>query len=226
MYGIILIIIIVLIILSSMIRILREYERAVIFRLGRLVGVKGPGLIILIPFIDRMIKVSLRVLTYDVPPQDVITRDNISVNVNAVAYFRPFDPAKAIVAVENYIYATSQICQTTLRSVLGEYELDDLLTKREAINQRLQKIIDQQTDPHGKGAQAPDHHTEQIDGKRAVDLTLATRRQGDYQQAQIEHVCGQRYSHRSRRHLSLPKTAEAILSHSLPAVGARSPARD
>ncbi|MDH5185841.1 MAG: slipin family protein [candidate division WOR-3 bacterium] len=149
MYGIILIIIIVLIILSSMIRILREYERAVIFRLGRLVGVKGPGLIILIPFIDRMIKVSLRVLTYDVPPQDVITRDNISVNVNAVAYFRPFDPAKAIVAVENYIYATSQICQTTLRSVLGEYELDDLLTKREAINQRLQKIIDQQTDPWG-----------------------------------------------------------------------------
>lgn len=149
MYGIILIIIIVLIILSSMIRILREYERAVIFRLGRLVGVKGPGLIILIPFIDRMIRVSLRVLTYDVPPQDVITRDNISVNVNAVAYFRPFDPAKAIVAVENYIYATSQICQTTLRSVLGEYELDDLLTKREAINQRLQKIIDQQTDPWG-----------------------------------------------------------------------------
>jgi regulator of protease activity HflC (stomatin/prohibitin superfamily) len=120
-----------------------------VFRLGRLIGVKGPGLILLIPFIDRMVKVSLRVITFDVPPQDVITRDNISVNVNAVAYFRPFDPAKAIVAVEDYIYATSQICQTTLRSVLGEYELDDLLTKRETINQRLQKIIDQQTDPWG-----------------------------------------------------------------------------
>jgi regulator of protease activity HflC (stomatin/prohibitin superfamily) len=132
-----------------MIRILREYERGVVFRLGRLIGVKGPGLILLIPFIDRMVKVSLRVITFDVPPQDVITRDNISVNVNAVAYFRPFDPAKAIVAVEDYIYATSQICQTTLRSVLGEYELDDLLTKRETINQRLQKIIDQQTDPWG-----------------------------------------------------------------------------
>lgn len=149
MYGIILLVIIILIILSSMIRILREYERGVVFRLGRLIGVKGPGLILLIPFIDRMVKVSLRVITFDVPPQDVITRDNISVNVNAVAYFRPFDPAKAIVAVEDYIYATSQICQTTLRSVLGEYELDDLLTKRETINQRLQKIIDQQTDPWG-----------------------------------------------------------------------------
>jgi regulator of protease activity HflC (stomatin/prohibitin superfamily) len=132
-----------------MIRILREYERGVVFRLGRLIGVKGPGLIILIPFIDRMVKVSTRIITLDVPPQDVITRDNISVKVNAVAYFRPFDPAKAIVAVENYVYATSQISQTTLRSVLGEYELDDLLTKRELINHRLQKIIDQQTDPWG-----------------------------------------------------------------------------
>ncbi|MEO0093164.1 MAG: slipin family protein [candidate division WOR-3 bacterium] len=149
MYGIILLVIIILIILSSMIRILREYERGVVFRLGRLIGVKGPGLIILIPFIDRMVKVSTRIITLDVPPQDVITRDNISVKVNAVAYFRPFDPAKAIVAVENYIYATSQIAQTTLRSVLGEYELDDLLTKRELINHRLQKIIDQQTDPWG-----------------------------------------------------------------------------
>uniref|UniRef100_A0A7C6A8S1 Slipin family protein n=1 Tax=candidate division WOR-3 bacterium TaxID=2052148 RepID=A0A7C6A8S1_UNCW3 len=149
MYGIILLVILILIILSSMIRILREYERGVVFRLGRLIGVKGPGLIILIPFIDRMVKVSTRIITLDVPPQDVITRDNISVKVNAVAYFRPFDPAKAIVAVENYVYATSQISQTTLRSVLGEYELDDLLTKRELINHRLQKIIDQQTDPWG-----------------------------------------------------------------------------
>lgn len=138
-----------IILISSMIKVLREYERAVIFRLGRLIGVKGPGLILLIPFIDRMVKVSLRVITLDVPPQDIITRDNISVSVNAVAYFRPIEPAKVITEIENYQYATSQIAQTTLRSVLGEYELDDLLTKREVINHRLQKIIDEQTDPWG-----------------------------------------------------------------------------
>ncbi len=149
MYSIVILVIIVLIILSSMIRILREYERGVIFRLGRLIGVKGPGLIILIPFIDRMVKISLRVITLDVPPQDVVTRDNVSVSVNAVAYFRVFNPAKAVVEVEDYKYATSQIAQTTLRSVLGEYELDDLLSKREMINHRLQKIIDEQTDPWG-----------------------------------------------------------------------------
>ncbi len=149
MYSLVALIIIIIIILSTMIKVLREYERGVIFRLGRLIGIKGPGLIILIPFIDRMVKISLRVITLDVPPQDVITRDNVSVNVNAVAYFRPFDPAKAIIEVENYLYATSQIAQTTLRSVLGEYELDDLLMKRDLINHRLQKIIDEQTDPWG-----------------------------------------------------------------------------
>lgn len=149
MYSLIALIIVIIIVLSSMIRILREYERGVIFRLGRFIGIKGPGLIILIPFIDRMVKVSLRVITLDVPPQDVITRDNVSVSVNAVAYFRPLDPAKAVIEVENYLFATSQIAQTTLRSVLGEYELDDLLTKRETINHRLQKIIDEQTDPWG-----------------------------------------------------------------------------
>lgn len=149
MYSFIPLVVVIIIILSSMIRILREYERGVIFRLGRFVGVKGPGLIILIPFIDRMVKVGLRIITLDVPPQDVITRDNVSVSVNAVAYFRPLDPAKAVIEVENYLFATSQISQTTLRSVLGEYELDDLLTKRETINHRLQKIIDEQTDPWG-----------------------------------------------------------------------------
>ena len=149
MYSIALLIILLIIILSSMIKILREYERGVIFRLGRFIGVKGPGLILLIPFIDRMVKVGLRVVTLDVPPQDVITKDNVSVTVNAVAYFRPFDAAKAIIEVENYLYATSQISQTTLRSVLGEYELDDLLMQREMINHRLQKIIDEQTDPWG-----------------------------------------------------------------------------
>lgn len=139
---------IVLIFILSWIKVLREYERAVIFRLGRFLKVKGPGIFILWP-IDRMAKVSLRVIAMDVPPQDVITRDNISIKVNAVAYFRVFEPDKAILEVEDYLYATSQLSQTTLRSVLGEYELDDILMKREKINMRLQKIIDQQTDPWG-----------------------------------------------------------------------------
>ncbi|MEO0239264.1 MAG: slipin family protein [candidate division WOR-3 bacterium] len=142
-------VILVLVILFSMIRILREYERAVVFRLGRLIGVKGPGLIILIPFIDKMVKVSLRTVVLDVPPQDVITKDNVSVKVNAVVYFRVMDAAKAVVEVENYAYATSQIAQTTLRSVLGEVELDELLAQREELNHRLQRIIDTQTDPWG-----------------------------------------------------------------------------
>ncbi|MCX7994499.1 MAG: slipin family protein [candidate division WOR-3 bacterium] len=144
----ILIIVLILIVFSA-IKVLREYERAVIFRLGRYIGVKGPGLFILWPGIDKMVKVSLRVVTLDVAPQDVITKDNVSVKVNAVAYFRVFDAAKAVIEVEDYLYATSQIAQTTLRSVLGEYELDDLLSEREKINMRLQKIIDQHTDPWG-----------------------------------------------------------------------------
>jgi len=144
----ILIILIALIILSA-IKILREYERAVIFRLGRFLKIKGPGLFFLLPGIDKMVKVPLRIVTMDVPPQDVITKDNISVKVNAVTYFRVFEPSKAILEVEDYLYATSQIAQTTLRSVLGEYELDDLLMEREKINMRLQKIIDEQTDPWG-----------------------------------------------------------------------------
>lgn len=144
----IIIIILILIVLSA-IKVLREYERAVIFRLGRFTGVKGPGIFILLPGIDKMAKISLRIVTMDVPPQDVITKDNISVKVNAVTYFRVFEPSKAVLEVEDYLYATSQIAQTTLRSVLGEYELDDLLTQREKINLRLQKIIDEQTDPWG-----------------------------------------------------------------------------
>jgi regulator of protease activity HflC (stomatin/prohibitin superfamily) len=137
-------------IIFSTIKVMREYERAVVFRLGRFLKVKGPGLFILLPLgIDKMVKVPLRIITMDVPPQDVITKDNISVKVNAVTYFRVFDPAKAVLQVEDYLYATSQIAQTTLRSVLGEYELDDLLMEREKINMRLQKIIDEQTDPWG-----------------------------------------------------------------------------
>ncbi len=136
-------------ILANAIRILKEYERGVIFRLGRVIGVKGPGLILLIPIVDKMVRVSLRTITMDVPPQDVITKDNVTVKVNAVIYFAVMDSNKAIVAVEDYLYATSQIAQTTLRSVLGQVELDDLLTKREQINQKLQHIIDDQTEPWG-----------------------------------------------------------------------------
>lgn len=138
-----------LIIIANAIRILREYERGVVFRLGRLIGVKGPGLIILIPLIDKMVKVSLRTVVMDVPPQDIITKDNVSLKVNAVVYFRVVQPEKAIVEVENYLFATSQLSQTTLRSVIGQSELDELLAEREKINLQLQKIIDHQTEPWG-----------------------------------------------------------------------------
>ena len=134
---------------TSAIKILREYERGVVFRLGRLLRAKGPGLIILIPVVDRMVKVPLRTVTMDVAPQDVITRDNVSVKVNAVIYFRVMDPEKAVVEVEDYLYATSQLAQTTLRSVLGEVELDELLSERERINERLQSILDAQSDAWG-----------------------------------------------------------------------------
>lgn len=147
--GISILIIIAIFIILSALRVLREYERGVIFRLGRIVGAKGPGLIILIPLIDKMIKVSLRTVVLDVPPQDVITKDNVSIQVNAVVYFRVIDPVKAVLEVENYLYATSQLAQTTLRSVLGEVELDDLLASREQINHKLQEIIDRETDPWG-----------------------------------------------------------------------------
>jgi regulator of protease activity HflC (stomatin/prohibitin superfamily) len=138
-----------LVILGQSIRVLREYERGVIFRLGRLVGAKGPGLIILIPIIDKMVKVTLRTVAMDVPSQDIISRDNVSLKVNAVLYFRVIDPQKAIVEIEDYLYATSQIAQTTLRSVLGQSEMDELLASRDKLNQLLQQIIDQHTDPWG-----------------------------------------------------------------------------
>jgi regulator of protease activity HflC (stomatin/prohibitin superfamily) len=144
------VIVIAIFFLASAIKILNEYERGVIFRLGRVLGTpKGPGLIILIPIVDRMVKVSLRTVVLDVPPQDVITRDNVSIKVNAVVYFRVVDSLKAIIDVENYLYATSQLSQTTLRSVLGQAELDDLLSHREQINDRLQEILDLHTEPWG-----------------------------------------------------------------------------
>jgi regulator of protease activity HflC (stomatin/prohibitin superfamily) len=135
--------------LASAIRVLNEYERGVIFRLGRVIAAKGPGLIILIPIVDKIVKVSLRLVAMDVDPQDVITRDNVSVKVNAVIYFRVMDPVKAVIDVENYMYATSQLAQTTLRSVCGQAELDELLSEREQINSQLQEILDTHTDPWG-----------------------------------------------------------------------------
>lgn len=151
-------IVLALMLIANTFRVLREYERAVVFRLGRLVRMrttegerayKGPGLMILIPFIDRMVKVSLRTVVMDITPQDVITRDNVSIKVNAVLYFRVIDPAKAVIEVEDYLFATSQLAQTTLRSILGQTELDELLVQREKINDALQKIIDSQTEPWG-----------------------------------------------------------------------------
>jgi regulator of protease activity HflC (stomatin/prohibitin superfamily) len=150
--GVVLIVVVVVVLalVISAVKIVKEYERGVIFRLGRVQGgPKGPGLFILLPFIDRMVKVDLRTVTMDVPPQDVITRDNVPARVNAVVYFRVVDPNKSVIEVENHVLATSQISQTTLRSVLGQKDLDNLLTNREEINEELQRIIDEQTDPWG-----------------------------------------------------------------------------
>ena len=147
--AIVAIVVVVFMILSMAIKIVAEYERGVIFRLGRLIGAKGPGLFLIIPFVDRMTKVDLRVVTMDVPSQEVITKDNVTVRVNAVVYFRVVDPESSVVKVLDHIRATSQISQTTLRNVLGQSELDELLSQREKLNQMLQKIIDEHTDPWG-----------------------------------------------------------------------------
>ena len=149
MGSVIFLVIIGIIILMASIRVVTEYERGVIFRLGRLVGAKGPGLFFLIPIVDRMVKVSLRTMNFDVQPQEVITKDNVPVKVNAVVYFRIIDPCKSVVEVEDYRFATLQIAQTTMRGVVGEAELDELLSQREKLNERLQTIIDEQTDPWG-----------------------------------------------------------------------------
>jgi regulator of protease activity HflC (stomatin/prohibitin superfamily) len=147
--GVLFLIVAAVIFLVLSVKVLNEYERAVIFRLGRIIGAKGPGLIILIPLVDRMVRVDMRTVTMDVPPQDVISRDNVTIKVNAVVYFRVLDPNKAVVEVENYLLATSKLAQTTLRSVLGQVELDELLAARENINHRLQEILDAQTGPWG-----------------------------------------------------------------------------
>jgi regulator of protease activity HflC (stomatin/prohibitin superfamily) len=170
----------VVIILFSAIKILREYERGVIFRLGRLIGgdgIKGPGLILLIPVIDRMVKVSLRTVVMDVPTQDVITQDNVSIKVNAVVYFRVVEPQKAIVGVENFLVATSQLSQTTLRSVLGQSDLDDLLSQREKINVKLQQIIDAHTEPWG--VKVSNVEVKQIDLPQEMQRAMAKQAEAE-----------------------------------------------
>ncbi len=149
LFGIGIALLVVIVLFVSAVRIVKEYERGVIFRLGRVIGAKGPGLFFIIPIVDRMVKVSLQTVTMDIPPQDVITKDNVTVRVNAVSYFNVVDPVKATVAIQNYIFGTSQVAQTTLRSILGQVDLDELLINRDQINQQLQKVIDDLTNPWG-----------------------------------------------------------------------------
>jgi regulator of protease activity HflC (stomatin/prohibitin superfamily) len=186
----ILFLLVVLYVISS-IKILAEYERGVIFRLGKLLpGAKGPGVILVFAPIDRMVKVGLRTVVFDVPPQDVITRDNVSVKVNAVVYFRVIDPRRAIVEVENFLYATSQLAQTTLRSVLGQVDLDDLLSRRERLNQELQQILDQRTDPWGVKVSAVEvkHVDLPPDMQRAMARQAEAERE---KRAKIIHAAGE-----------------------------------
>jgi regulator of protease activity HflC (stomatin/prohibitin superfamily) len=178
------------IVIASALRILREYERAVIFRLGRLIATKGPGLIFLIPIVDRMVRVSLRTVVMDVPEQDVITKDNVSLKVNAVVYFRVVQAEKAIVEVENFHFATSQLSQTTLRSVLGQSQLDELLAERERINQKLQMIIDNQTEPWGiKVSNVEVKHVDlPVEMKRAMAKQAEAERE---RRAKVIHADGE-----------------------------------
>jgi len=184
------ILIIVVIILSQAIKILREYERGVIFRLGRLVGAKGPGLILLIPIVDRMVRISLRIITMDVPAQEVITKDTVPVKVNAVIYFRVVNPENAVVEVQNFVNATSQIAQTTLRSVLGQMELDELLSQREKINQTLQKIVDEHTGPWGIKVTAVE--TKDIELPEGMKRAMAKQAEAERERrAKIIHAEGE-----------------------------------
>jgi regulator of protease activity HflC (stomatin/prohibitin superfamily) len=184
------IIVFLIILASSAVKILKEYERGVIFRLGRLIGAKGPGLIIIIPGIDKLLRVSLRTVTLDIPPQDVITRDNVSIKVNAVVYFRVVDPNRAVVEVENYLYATSQLAQTTLRSVVGQVELDELLAQREKINIHLQDILDKHTEPWGiKIAMV---ETKQVDLPETMQRAIARQAEAELERrAKIIHAEGE-----------------------------------
>ncbi len=183
-------IIFLLILAASAVKILREYERGVIFRLGRLIGAKGPGLFFIIPGIDKMLRISLRTVTMDIPPQDVITRDNVSIKVNAVVYFRVMDPNKAVVEVENYLYATSQLAQTTLRSVVGQAELDELLSQREKINITLQDILDKHTEPWGIKVSLVE--TKQVDLPEEMRRAIARQAEAERERrAKIIHAEGE-----------------------------------
>ena len=188
--GFIFLIIFLLILASSAIKILREYERGVIFRLGRLIGAKGPGIIFIIPGVDKLLRISLRLVTLDIPPQDVITRDNISIKVNAVVYFRVIDPNKAVVEVENYLYATSQLAQTTLRSVVGQADLDELLSQRDKINLKLQDILDKHTEPWGIKVSLVE--TKQVDLPENMQRAIAKQAEAEREKrAKIIHAEGE-----------------------------------
>ncbi|HVO83601.1 MAG TPA: slipin family protein [Syntrophobacteria bacterium] len=201
------IVVLVVIFLASALRILNEYERGVIFRLGRIIRAKGPGLIILIPVVDRMVKVSLRLVAMDVPPQDVITRDNVSVKVNAVIYFRVMDPTKAVIEVENYLYATSQLAQTTLRSVCGQAELDELLSDREKINRELQEILDKHTDPWG--VKVSNVEVKHIDLPQ--DMQRAMARQAEAERERRAKVINAEGEHQAADRLA--EAAKVIANH-------------
>ena len=188
--GMFFVVVFLVILAASAIKILREYERGVIFRLGRLIGAKGPGIFFIIPGIDKMLRISLRTVTLDVPPQDVITRDNVSIKVNAVVYFRVVDPNKAVVEVENYLYATSQLAQTTLRSVVGQVELDELLAQREKINLQLQEILDKHTEPWGIKVSLVE--TKQVDLPDEMRRAIARQAEAERERrAKIIHAEGE-----------------------------------
>ena len=183
-------IIFLVIIASAAVKILREYERGVIFRLGRLIGAKGPGLIFIIPGVDKLLRISLRTVALEIPPQEVITRDNISIKVNAVVYFRVVDPNKAVVEIENYLYATSQLAQTTLRSVIGQSQLDELLSERDKINIQLQDILDKQTEPWGIKVSLVE--TKQVDLDKDMQRAIARQAESERERrAKVIHAEGE-----------------------------------
>ena len=207
-YSIIFLLVLAVLFLASAIRILNEYERGVVFRLGRVMSrAKGPGLIIIIPVVDRLVKISLRLVAMDVPPQDVITRDNVSVKVNAVIYFRVMDSIKAVVEVENYLYATSQLAQTTLRSVCGGAELDELLSDREKINTQLQEILDKHTDPWG--VKVTTVEVKHIDLPQ--DMQRAMARQAEAERERRAKVINAEGEHQAANRLA--QAAEIIAEH-------------
>jgi regulator of protease activity HflC (stomatin/prohibitin superfamily) len=183
-------IIFLIIVASAAIKILREYERGVIFRLGRLIGAKGPGIIFIIPGVDKLLRISLRTVALEIPPQDVITRDNISIKVNAVVYFRVLDPNKAVVEIENYLYATSQLAQTTLRSVIGQSQLDELLSERDKINVKLQDVLDKQTEPWGIKVSLVE--TKQVDLDTDMQRAIARQAESERERrAKVIHAEGE-----------------------------------